>query len=141
MTTNRGIRTALSAIALTMGGAAMVSANESQSALTLPASEFVPMQRYAVTYEEPVEMAKFYVRQLDLPVREAQFEEGRSPYIPNHKVVIATVDGIENPTVKAIQWRIELKADGNAWEAVAAGLRRMCQNGPNTDTWTTDTCP
>lgn len=121
--------------------AAPLSADEVESAVALPASEFAPQQRFAITYDEPKDVAEFYVRTLGLSPRDADYEEGRNPRNPRHKVVIATVQNINDPTVTAIQWRIELKAQSGAWEAVEAGLRRKCRKGSNSDAWTRETCP
>lgn len=133
--------TVLPVIALMTGATATVSAQDGASALSLPANEFAPMQRFDVNYEEPEDMAEFYVQTLGLSVRDAEFEEGRNPRNRKHKVVIATVEGIDDPKVNAVQWRLEMKAEGGGWEAVSAGLRRKCQNGPNTNQWTRDVCP
>lgn len=131
----------LPVVALMTGATATVSAQDGTSALTLPSSEFAPMQRFDTNYEEPKDMAEFYVQTLGLSARDAEYEEGRNPRNPRHKVVIATVEGIDDPKVSAVQWRLELKAEGGGWEAVEAGLRRKCQNGPNANQWTREVCP
>lgn len=131
----------LPVIALLGGAAVTASAQDAESALMLPSSEFAPMQRFDTNYEKPQDMAEFYVQMLGLSARDAEYEEGRNPRNRNHKVVIATVEGIDDPKVNAVQWRLELKAESGGWEAVDAGLRRKCQNGPNTNQWTREVCP
>lgn len=131
----------ITAISLAAGGLSPLSAQDGESALDLPSSEFKPMQRYDINYEKPRDMAEFYVRTLGLPPRAAKYEQGRDPGNPKQRIVIATVNRIADPQVKAIQWRIALKAQGGGWETVEAGLRRKCQNGPNTNEWTSELCP
>ena len=131
----------LPVIALLASTPATVSADDSANALSLPSSDFSPMQRYNISYQDPEDLAEFYLRTLGLKIRDADVEEGRNPNNPKHKVVIATVEGIDDALVNAIQWRLELKSEGGYWEAVEAGLRRTCRNGPNTNQWTRDLCP
>ena len=131
----------LPAIAALTVTPASLSAEESASAMSLPSSEFAPMQRYNISYQDPEDIAEFYLRTLGLKMRDADVEEGRNPRNPKHKIVIATVKGINDPTVNAIQWRLELKSEGGYWEAVDAGLRRKCSNGPNANQWTRELCP
>lgn len=126
--------------ALACSGAAL-SAEDGKAALMLPASDFAPMQRINIAYDDPKDMAELYVRTLGLSARDAEYEEGRNPRDTRNKVVIATVKGINDPQVNAIQWRIEMKSEGGNWEAVKAGLRRKCQNGPDANTWTKELCP
>lgn len=131
----------LPALAALAGTAATASAEDGTSAISLPSSEFAPMQRYNISYQDPEDLAEFYLRTLGLKIRDADLEQGRNPRNPRHKVVIATVKGINDPQVNAIQWRLELKSEGGYWEAVEAGLRRKCQNGPNPNQWTRELCP
>ena len=120
---------------------ASLSAECSTSAISLPSGEFAPMQRYNISYQDPEDIAEFYLRTLGLKIRDADVEEGRNPRNPRHKVVIATVKGIDDPMVNAIQWRLELRSEGGYWEAVEAGLRRKCRNGSNANKWTRELCP
>ena len=131
----------LPVIAALTGASAIASAEDSASAINLPSSDFAPMQRFNISYQDPEDIAEFYLRTLGLKKRDADIEEGRDPRNPKHKVVIATVEGIDDAMVNAIQWRLELKSQGGYWEAVEAGLRRKCRNGPNTDRWTRELCP
>lgn len=129
------------ALAVLVCTGAALSAQDDKAALMLPASDFAPMQRLDITYQDPKDMAELYVQTLGLSPRDADYEEGRNPRNTRHKVVIATVTNIADPLVNAVQWRIEMKADGGYWEAVEAGLRRKCKNGPNVNTWTRELCP
>ena len=131
----------LPVIAALTGASAIASAEDSASAINLPSSDFAPMQRFNISYQDPEDIAEFYLRTLGLKKRDADIEEGRDPRNPKHKVVIATVKGIDDTLVNAIQWRLELKSDGGYWEAVEAGLRRKCRNGPNANQWTRELCP
>ena len=102
---------------------------------------FAPMQRYAISYDEPREFGKFYLRQYDISPYDADFEQLPHAKNPDMRVLLVTVDGMSDATVQGIQFRLGLARDGRGWKAVEAGMRRKCQSGEYAGKWTKGVCP
>jgi len=137
----RKLFAALPLTAALVGGATMLSA-ETIDAYNLPsASEFAPIQRYAITYDHPRDVAEFYVRDFGFKNRDAEIQQVDHPSDESMRILFVTVNGIQDDAVKGIQMRIGVKFSEGAWEAAEAGMRRMCYRGANTEKWTRDPCP
>lgn len=106
------------------------------------ASDFNAIQRYAIAYDEPRDVAEFYVRDAGLNPRDASFEEIDDPSRRSDKIVLATVEGIHGP-VQGVQWRLHLRfnVSDSSWETVEAGMRRKCASGQTAGEWTKEVCP
>lgn len=131
-------KAAVSVVAL-LAGASSVAAEDSNMAP--PASEFAQIERFAIAYEEPRQMAEFYVRDYGINPYDADFKELRHPEDPDMRVWIVTVDGLADDSVKGIQFRLGLRADRGNWKTMEAGVRRKCYRGENIENWTTNVCP
>ena len=139
--TKKSLFVTLPVAALLAGGAATLSAESSEIEIAPPASEFVPIQRYAISYSEPRDVAEFYLKDFGFKTYDAKFTELDHNADQNMRVVLVTVDGIKDDAVRGVQWRFGLRPSAGSWEAVEAGIRRKCQRGDNTDQWTKDVCP
>ena len=122
-------------------GVSALSAQDADSKMAPPKSDFAPIERFAIAYEEPRQMAEFYVRDYGINPYDAEYKELRDPEDPYMRVWMVTVDGIADNSVKGIQFRLGLRADRGSWRTIDAGVRRKCYRGENVDSWTTDTCP
>jgi len=131
--------TALSMAAL-LAGATTVLAQKSDKTAP-PASEFSPIERFAISYDSPHDMAKFYLRDFGIRPRDADFDESRDPADPNIKVMLVTVDGIADDSVRGLQMRLGLRASQGGWETIEAGVRRKCRRGNDAGSWTKSVCP
>ncbi|MBD2843156.1 hypothetical protein [Erythrobacter rubeus] len=138
MITQKGLIASLPFAAFLAGLPVAVSAEEAD---VPSASAFAPMQRYAIAYPEPRDVAEFYVRDLGMKARAADFEEFDHPNDRSMRIVLVTVDGIADDTVGAVQLRLGLRFSEGSWEAVEAGMRRKCQRGANAGEWTREVCP
>ena len=127
--------------ALLAGGATTLSAESSDTAQIPPASEFNTIQRYAISYDDPRDVAEFYVRDYGFRPRDAKFEEVEHPTEQSMRIVLVTVDGIADDAVKGVQWRFGMRTSAGSWEAVEAGMRRKCHRGDNKGKWTKAVCP
>lgn len=119
----------------------MLHAEDANSAKAPPVTAFSPIQRYAITYDDPRDVAEFYLRDLGIKARDAQFEEIDHPSDVSMRVVLVTVDGIRDDSVRGIQLRLGVRASAGSWEAVEAGMRRKCYRGENAGQWTKGVCP
>jgi len=131
--------TALSMAAL-LAGTTAVSAQKSDKTAP-PASDFSPIERFAISYDDPHDMAKFYLRDFGIRARDADFDESRDPADPNIKVMLITVDGIADDSVKGLQMRLGMRASQGGWETIEAGVRRKCRRGDEAGSWTKNVCP
>ena len=105
------------------------------------ASEFNHIQRYAIAYDKPRDLAHFYLREAGFKKYDAEIEVVDDPANSDRRVIIMTVEPIANAQVKGMQWRFGIRSNARRWEAVEAGMRRKCVSGPNADQWTRDVCP
>ena len=105
------------------------------------ASEFNYINRYAIAYDKPRDLAEFYLRDAGFSKYDADIDVVEDPANPDRRVVIITVEPIKNTQVKGMQWRLGIRSVARRWEAVEAGMRRKCVSGPNADKWTRDVCP
>lgn len=117
--------------ALLTGGMTALSAENSGSVPVPPASEFNAIQRYAISYDDPRDVAEFYLRDYGFKPRHAEFEEVAHPSDRSMRIVLVTVDGLADDSVKGVQWRFGMRTSEGNWEAVEAGMRRMCYRGEN----------
>ncbi|MEL6531284.1 MAG: hypothetical protein AAFQ27_15100, partial [Pseudomonadota bacterium] len=100
-----------------------------------------PIQRYAITYDDPRDVAEFYLRDFGIKARDAEFAEVEHPSDVAMRIVMVTVDGIRDDSVKGIQLRLGVRASAGSWEAVEAGIRRKCYRGDKAGQWQKDVCP
>ena len=126
------------AAALLAGGASVANAEEK---LAPPPSEFSPIQRYAITFDRPRDVAEFYLREYGLKSYGVDFEQLDHETDDTLRVLLITVDPIKNETVRGVQWRLDMRRMNGAWRTVDAGIRRKCTKGADTTQWTKDTCP
>lgn len=105
------------------------------------ASDFNTLQRYAIGFDEPREAAELYIKDFGLKPRDAKYDIIDGANRRSDKILIATIEGIEDPTVQGVQWRLLIRFSEGNWEAVEAGMRRKCHNGANAGQWTKDVCP
>ncbi|MEM6499024.1 MAG: hypothetical protein AAF709_20165 [Pseudomonadota bacterium] len=134
-------RTLLAALLVSAGisgGAASLSA---ETAEVPPSSAFNPIQRFAISYDEPRDIAEFYVREFGLKARDAKFEEVPHPSQTSMRIMLVTAEGLKDDSVEGLQMRLDLRFASGNWEAVEAGMRRKCYRGPNAGEWTRDVCP
>lgn len=106
-----------------------------------PATAFTPIERFAISYDSPQDMAEFYLRDFGIRPRDADFEQSRDPANPDIKVMLVTVDGIADDAVQGLQMRLGLRASQGGWETIEAGVRRKCRRGDQAGTWTKNVCP
>ena len=126
---------------LLAGGASALSAEASDAKAIPPASEFNTIQRYAISYDDPRDVAEFYLRDYGFRPRHAEFEEVAHPDDRSMRLVLVTVDGIADDAVKGVQWRFGMRTSEGSWEAVEAGMRRKCHRGDDAGKWTKAVCP
>lgn len=138
---NKKLLAAAPLAALLAGGATVLSAENPGSGGVPSANEFNPIQRYAITYDDPRDVAEFYLRDFGLKAYDAEFQELDHPSDASMRVVLVTVDGIRDDVVQGVQWRFGVRASAGSWEAVEAGMRRKCYRGQNAHQWTRDVCP
>lgn len=119
----------------------MVSASETDAFEIPPASAFHPIQRYAISYDEPRDLAEFYLSDAGLKAYHADFREFDHPGDASMRVMLVTIDGIRSEAVGGVQWRFAMRFSKGSWEAEEAGIRRKCNRGANVDKWTRDVCP
>lgn len=127
--------------ALLMSGAAALSANESADDAIPPQDAFTPIERYGITYDEPRDIADFYLRQFDVHRNDADVSEIRHPTDRSMRIILVTVDDVKDESVKGVQLRLGVKFSEGQWQAIEAGLRRKCHRGPNAGEWTKGVCP
>ncbi len=137
----RNLISSLSMAALLAGGATALSAESGETASMPPASEFNTIQRYAISYDDPRDVAEFYLRDYGFRPRHASFDEVDHPTERSMRIVLVTVDGIADEAVRGVQWRFGMRTSAGSWEAVEAGMRRKCQRGDNAGQWTKAVCP
>lgn len=117
-------------------------AQSGESAVAPAASEYSPIQRYAITFDRPRDLAEFYLEQsYEISPRAAEITELAHPSDASMRVVLVTVDGLLDDSVQAIQLRIAMKVDAGNWGAVEAGVRRKCARGDNAGNWQKAVCP
>ncbi len=131
----------LPAVALFVGGATVLSAAGSETAEIPPANAFNPIQRYAISYDHPRDVAEFYIVDFGIKPRDAEFQEVAHPSDVSMRIMLVTVDGLRDDSVQGIQWRFGMRASKGSWEAVEAGMRRKCYRGDNAGQWQKDVCP
>lgn len=136
--TKKALLAALPAAIFTgaIGSAASAETNEVPKE-----SEFNYIERYAIAYDKPRDLAEFYLREAGFKKYDADFLVVEDPNNPDRRVMIVTVEPIANKQVKGMQWRFGIRSNARRWEAVEAGMRRKCVSGPNADQWTRDVCP
>lgn len=132
---------ALPAATLLFGGATVLFAVDSEAAEIPPSSAFNPVQRYAISYDDPRDVAEFYLRDIGIKPRDAEFHEVAHPSDVSVRIMLVTVDGIEDDAVQGIQWRFGMRTSEGSWEAVEAGMRRKCYRGANAGQWQKEVCP
>lgn len=106
-----------------------------------PASDFTPIQRYGITFDEPRGVAEFYLREFDLKPKSQQFDTLDHPTDSTLRVVMVTIEPVEDDALKGVQFRFGMKRTATHWEAVEAGMRRKCARGDDTENWTRSVCP
>jgi len=127
--------------ALLVGGATVLSAETAETAEVPPASAFNAIPRYAISYDATRDVAEFYLRDMGFKLRDAEFQEVAHPSDVSMRIMLVTVDGIKDDSVRGMQWRLGMRTSGGSWEAVEAGTRRKCYRGENAGKWTKDVCP
>ncbi|MBV7265537.1 hypothetical protein [Erythrobacter ani] len=137
----RGLLVAFPVAALFMGGAGTPSAEASETAELPPISAFAPIQRYAISHDEPHDHVDFYLRDYGMRANGAVIAEMAHEKDPNLRVVLVTIDDMEDDAIAGVQWRFDLRSSAGRWKAVEAGMRRKCQRGPNAGEWTREVCP
>lgn len=129
---------ALPIAALLAAGSSVLSADEGK---VPSASEFAPIERYGITYDEPRDMAEFYLREYGLKLRHADIEELDHPTDATMRVMLVTVNGIRSDSLNGVQFRLGIRANRGSWETAEAGMRRKCNRGESMGEWTKAVCP
>lgn len=122
---------------LASGGASLAA----QDAGSPSESEFNPIQRYDIAFDDRRDVAEFYAERYGFKMRDAASREVEHPSDPYMRVMLLTFDGIRDDAVQGVQFRLGLKANAGRWEAAEAGMRRKCYRGDNSGEWTKDVCP
>ena len=141
MTVKNALMTALAAAGLLAGGSTALMAQSSEVKSAPEASAFSPIQRYAIAFDRPRDLAEFYLRDFGLKTYGTKIEELEHPTDPNMRVLLITIDPVEGDMVSAVQWRFDLRSSEGMWRTETAGIRRKCPNGPSAGEWTRDVCP
>lgn len=126
---------------LLLGGATSLSAQGGEVSEVPPESAFFHVQRYAITYEEPRDIAEFYIREFRFKKYDAKIEEIRHPSDRSMRIVFITLNDIDDAAVQGVQLRLGLKFSEGQWQAVEAGMRRKCARGESAGEWTKSVCP
>ncbi|MBT8389776.1 MAG: hypothetical protein HKP43_02625 [Altererythrobacter sp.] len=127
--------------ALLLSGAAALSAGNSAADAVPPQDAFTPIERYGITYDKPRDIAEFYLNQFGLHRNDANLREVRHPSDRSMRILIVTVDEVEDPSVTGVQWRLGARFSEGQWQAIEAGMRRKCARGENAGEWTKSVCP
>ncbi|MEO1731056.1 MAG: hypothetical protein AAFR64_09975 [Pseudomonadota bacterium] len=141
MTIGKTIFGLLTAATLFAGGATALSAKGDSDKTAPPASDFAPIQRYAIAYDRPRDLAEFYLSEFGLKTYGAKIEQLDHPTNPDMRVMLITIDPIEDGSVNGVQWRFDLSSNGGMWRTETAGMRRKCSKGANPNEWTREVCP
>lgn len=128
------------AAAFAISGAGL-SAMDDHGADMPDATEFNPMQRYAITYDNPRDIAQFYLNDYGVSLSQTDVTTMQDPDNVSIRVMLVTLDGIRDDAVQGLQWRFALRTSEGSWEAAEAGVRRKCYRGDNAGEWTKDICP
>jgi len=137
----RKLLAALPIAALLAGGSSALTAQSTGSAEAPSQDAFAPIARYAITYDHPRDLAEFYLRDFGFKPGDANIAQFDDPRDSSRRVVVVTVDDVEDEAVRSLQLRLGMRASSGSWETTDAGMRRKCNRGPNTDAWTRDVCP
>ena len=105
------------------------------------ASAFTPVPRYAIAFDQPRDLAEFYLRTYGLKTYGADIEQFDHPGDENKRVLLITIDPIKGSQVSGVQWRFDIAPSEGTWSTVEAGMRRKCSSGPKAGEWTKDECP
>ena len=124
-----------------VGGAAALSASNPEEGAVPPQDAFTPIERYGITYDKPRDIAEFYLNQFGLHRNDANLREVRHPSDRSMRILIVTVDEVEDPSVTGVQWRLGARFSEGQWQAIEAGMRRKCARGENAGEWTKSVCP
>ena len=135
---NRFGKTMIAAAAVLGAGASAVRADTNE---VPSAAEFAPIQRYAIAYDEPRDLARFYLREAGFFKYDGEIEVLTDPADTDRRVMLVTVEPLADAKVKGVQYRFAIRSVARRWQAEDAGMRRKCQSGTDADRWTTDTCP
>ncbi|MEM1195344.1 MAG: hypothetical protein AAGH57_04520 [Pseudomonadota bacterium] len=130
----------LTAAAFLATGSPALLAEVSEAEIAPDASAFSPIQRYAIAFDQPRDLAEFYLRDFGLKTYGTKIQELDHPTDPNMRVLLITLDPVEGDAVTAVQWRFDISSDKGMWRTETAGIRRKCPNGPNAGEWTRDVC-
>ena len=141
MNKRKSLMTVLTFAAFAAGASPALSAKGDGDKVAPPASEFAPIQRYAIAYDRPRDLAEFYLREFGLKTYGAKIEQLDHPTNSDMRVMLITIDPIKSGMVTAVQWRFDLSSSGGMWRTDTAGMRRKCSNGSNPDEWTREVCP
>lgn len=131
----------LTVLAFCAGSASAQMPDESLAAEIPTADAFNPIQRYAIVFDKPRDVAEFYLKNDEFNPYHADFEVIDDPSSSTDRILFATIDGIKDDAVQGIQWRFRMRPSEGRWEAVEAGMRRKCYRGENAGEWTRDLCP
>nr|WP_298898487.1 hypothetical protein [uncultured Altererythrobacter sp.] len=132
---------ALALSSLLLGGAATLSAGNSATEAVPPQDAFTPIERYGITYDEPRDIAEFYLKQYGIHRNDADMHEVRHPSDRSMRILIVTVVEVEDPSITGVQWRFGARFSEGQWQAIEAGMRRKCARGENAGEWTKSVCP
>ena len=102
MTIGKFAISTLTAAILFAGGSSMLSAQNSDADTAPPADAFSPIQRYAIAFDQPRDLAEFYLRDFGLKPYGADIEELPHPANPNMRVLLITLDPIKSGAVRGV---------------------------------------
>lgn len=139
---SRGKAPAKAALAMFIAAlsAPVLLAQTPQSSTVPEASAFSPIQRYAIAFDKPRDLAEFYLRSFGLKTYGAKIQELDHPTDADWRVLLITLDPVKGDAVTAVQWRFDISSDKGMWRTETAGIRRKCPSGTDAGEWTREVC-
>ena len=141
MTNIKSLVAILAAATFAVGASTALSAKGDSDKAAPPASDFAPIQRYAIAYDRPRDLAEFYLGEFGLKTYGAKIEQLDHPTNPDMRVMLITIDPLKEGSVSGVQWRFDISSSGGMWRTETAGMRRKCSRGANPNEWTREVCP
>lgn len=109
--------------------------------LDAPAADYRPLDAPGGVFDTPEAVVAYYARQEGFAVADAEVEVGRDATGRADRIVLFTLDALEDDSVSARQYRIALTHTDIGYRPVAAGQRFQCARGSNAGEWTRELCP
>lgn len=106
-----------------------IAPNASYSPLTLPAQVFTDNDAVIAHFVGSVGRSSA-----------SESQVGDYPGDAGDQLLVFSVDGLEDDSVAAMQWRVLVKAHGEGVRVANAGVRQRCARSGSRE-WTTAPCP